>query len=527
VFTPILARCYYFVGRLSEVAERNPDLLEKREAIASLYGRLKDVRWQTVPSVTQIREQIRNKELYFREMWPDPDEFTVLRSIQRHLEDVEAGASKDDESIQLALSNYLVPFLQRFIEDGEADDVANVWWTLDILTSIGREEPFLPQLAKIIGRTKSRSGRVHPREDILEVKMSHDVLVPLRTNCFVLTDSVSIYQQLLDRAFRESRNEYHQYLDELGKFIDELFPEILRADSANLYLLATKLEASQKYIEFCHLRTLLTFLSKPMINVREYAPIDGYVCEKDTGFYEQIQTVATSIEEFISLKVESKANLPILIVGPSSSGKTYLCARIAKHFDKKTLDLPITSLDLINEAMKPESEEMKPPFIVINEVDTELRKSPFPNLLDLIDYGSYMGKELRGDVIFFTASKYPRLDEFRDFLETNKTSRRWEKGIDVFTRSKRLEIPLKHIDSYVQRCLLTLAKISAKYPESDTIEVDIGVMLDFARTAREDVRHLPSLLEERTVFHNGVLRHRDDTKNTERSVSLVRTRNHS
>jgi predicted AAA+ superfamily ATPase len=230
-------------------------------------------------------------------------------------------------------------------------------------------------------------------------------------------------------------------------------------------------EALRNYLDYIDDRYFMNSVRAKKIKIDSISPVGKFACGDQV-----INKAITELVRQLKSSGTQKARTLILIYGPSSVGKTYLVEQLFAGFgqDKKSFaerhlicTQKLDAVDAIASLVKKAKTSPSPrPFIFVDEADVKMKVSIFPSLLKLRDEGKLdvAGTELDSFVLFWGGSSHGTLKSLQDFLERQKKSRSFQKGIDVFNRSTRIELPARLMQNRSHKVALGLARVTEAFP---------------------------------------------------------------
>jgi hypothetical protein len=205
-----------------------------------------------------------------------------------------------------------------------------------------------------------------------------------------------------------------------------------------------------------------------------------------------------------------KAKTLVLIYGPSSVGKSHLVEQLFAEFgqDKNSFEelrlICIQQTDVEAELTalltRAKTTGLSRPFLFIDEADTKMALSIFPSILKLYETGKLddAGVELKSFVLFWGGGKFTTLKSLQAFLQENRKSASFQKGIDVFNRSKRIELPARLMDNRSHKVALGLLRLAEAFPPPVWVDWNVVEALRISPLPGgfRDLKDFPNKLEK-------------------------------
>ena len=442
------------ITSLSQLCE--PYLLTERPTLLELSSAL------------ELKSELKR----FSESAADPTLFAVLRALdyaekQLPLTEAEKTAMKD--KALTFIYEYLVDVVER---RRRVDDSSNAWWALrlGLESSDARFGVLVEKFLDLFPKP------VVPTAEVRNLSVVPDIYTELRTSAYTLSNIEAILEA--DAPLSPDIRSQLQAL------INNAVLRLLRATpNDNLYLACVHYEGLRNYLDYAEHEYITSKIHGSHLPLSEFRPVGEFVCA-DAGLEADIRGLLS----WLNSAAVRKTRTSILVYGASSTGKTFLVEQLFSVFGQKdvfknrrvvcspTMDFPAvlkSTLDPIPVTTPSGS----PSFVFVDEVDVEFSASIYPSLLTLIDKGEIGGTPVGIDelVMFWAGGKHGSVRAFKSFLEQKKTSKQFEKGIDMFNRAKRrIDLPSSLIRNRNQKLLLGLATIVSQF--GSPIKVDRSIV---------------------------------------------------
>jgi hypothetical protein len=458
-------------------AEWREEVLQKTRSLLLLVDPYLTARRPNLLHVKAALE-FAGDPVYFSESVADPMLFAALRAFE--YDELREPLPIPDEQ-RLRFKKETLDFIFVYLSEvlsrqREIDDSSNAWWAVRVGVESG-EERFQPLIRIILDRFPSV---VAPRDEIRKKSTVPEIYTRLRTSAYTLSN----IQAILEQNFALEA--------ELKKQLDAMIQELLTIlqdtpRSNNLYLASVHYESLRNYLDYEEFKLIADIVTSGRLQLSEFSPVGEFVCA-DSTLSETLSELKTWL---LSDDVRGHRQ-SVLIYGPSSVGKSFLIEQLfkegkQKHLFKDRQVICTPDVDVIGRIASIASEISSsptvgvPPFIFLDEADTERKSSFFPNLIDFLDKGSIRdgAPQLREFVLFWGGGKYGSVDNLRNVLEHQQENGPLQKGFDVFNRAKfKINLPAALLRNKNLKLLLGLAGILRFFNKSQlTIDTSVFTWL--------------------------------------------------
>lgn len=460
------------------------------------------------PTPADLRAVLKSRGEFgaFRESAVDTSLFAVLRTFEyfrEHTEHEEPLPMPADE--RDALKKSALDFLREYISlalrnQERIDDSSNAWWAVRVGIDAG-DKRFVPLIAGLL--EKFRRIRA-PSHEVASRDPLPDIRIELRTAGYTLSNAQAMFENLVEIDEGTSR--------QLQEMIEQIAAKLVRTPvSLNLYLASVHYEALRNYLDYVQDRFLQTRIHGGRVRRSDFCPVGKFACA-DEQLYKEIEVLAKDLR---SADGQGKRIL-VLVYGPSSTGKTFLVRQLFEEFgqgglfdQRRVICSPqIDTGAEIRRVLQEVAESGQPqPFVFIDEADVELGSSFFPMLLKLYEDGATGpgGPELRGFVLFWGGGKCESVSSLRQFLEEREQERAFEKGIDVFNRTRyRIELPPDLLSNRSHKVAVGLMNLLERCQRP--VKVDWRVVSELRRiTVTRGAREIQDFAERLAADPGGVM----------------------
>jgi len=426
-------RLFYILRHVANANEEVKTLLDP-ELKANLKYSLSLLReypqWPE-PHFLQFLPVLRGKaEFPFGEGIVDPNLFTLIRSFLAYRNEKAGFGQKVPENHNSIVLDYLLSFVKDVLDKNrEADEHANISWALAVAFRISPSKSEHLLRRYLLEWVDLQS----PREEIRQIALLPEIFVPLRTISFELINLARIANQV----FTEHTDPLHLHTElaaAIGRSAHRMLRQIDAGLPKNLYLATNLVMALHQLRDSLFMFKACESFAADEIDLDSYCPVHGYVCT-DRPMEKHIREIVQRIRTH--LDGNHPERLPILIYGPSGSGKSHLVKSIFAHFGKSSF--------FVNDQVKAPTiqtiaklvNNQQSGFLFFDEIDAPQGNNVFSSLLTLIDDGIAHGasKPINKAVLFFAGSTFERASVFEKHLQKHREDK-WEKGIDWFNRCR-------------------------------------------------------------------------------------------
>jgi hypothetical protein len=445
------------------------EALSKFESVSELCEPYLVTERPTLPDLA-LALDLKKELKWFSESAADPTLFAVLRAYDYP----EAQLPLTDAQLQ-SLKDKALTFVHDYLTDvverrRSVDDSSNIWWALRLGLESG-DARFGTLVKNLVDAFPKP---ITPSSKVKSLSVVPEIYTELRT-CAYTVSSIEAMLAIGDSG-PDSRSQLQAIMSNAAQ-------KLLHAPSENLYLASVHSEGLRKYLDHTEHEYIASKMHGRRLALSDFRPVGEFVCV-DAALESDIGGVVSWLK---SVAVQ-KSRTSVLVYGSSSTGKSFLVEQLFTEFGQKdfykdrhivcspSVDVP-TVLQRTLAAIAASPPGGPPAFLFLDEVDVEFSASIYPNLLTLLDKGEIRGSSAGVDelVLFWAGGKHGSVQGFKTFLEKKQASKQFEKGIDMFNRSKRrLNLPSSLIRNKNQKLVLGLAAIAKQF--RSPVKVDWGTV---------------------------------------------------
>lgn len=505
----IIRRLFYIMRHVSESRVRlpiplNEDTSHRLAFITAILNKFPRYR---VPQFEELLPYLINGErLPVGEGIIDPDIFTLIYSFEQYRITLQRFSQEVPTEHSDMVMNYLKKYLDEVFDGNRViDDDATLSWALYIISSISLSEA-LPYLNGYLVNYVNLSP---PSQSIRSLSLLPEIFTFARSQSFEIINLSAIYKiHLLNGKISDN-------------ILDDIFSAILRGSNnllndsegiepKHLYLTTNVIVALSQFEKTMHYHNLINAARDKVINLSKYSALPGYICT-DGGLHKSIVSTIDRIENH--LKSKEQKRLPILIYGPSGSGKSHFVKCIYEYFgyidsfQQSQVKAPNTKMlrSLINSAPGP--------FYFIDEVDSPGDGNLYANMLCLIDDGKLPDnkKTVKNAIIFYAGSLYQSAHRLQQHLDANREGK-WAKGIDWYNRCKGYTVnlsgdSLSNVDTLY---IMALSYLCKKHNTPLVVDfISILKLVEMLDTTTPAIRQLEALCDDKLVEEEGIYKLRN------------------
>ncbi len=415
---------------------------------------------------------LKSELKWFSESAADPTLFAVLRAY-----DYPEAQLPLPDAEQQTLKEKALTFILQYLIDLVAhrrpiDDSSNAWWALRLGLESG-DARFVELVKNFVDMFPKPE---FPSAEVRSLSVVPEIYTELRTSAYTLSNIEAILKSdvVLTQDIRS----------QLQAIMNNAAQKLLLAPSDNLYLACVHCEGLRNYLDYAENEYIASKMHGCRLALSDFRPVGEFVCV-DPALELDIRGLLSWLSSDANVR---KNRTSVLVYGSSSTGKSFLVKQFFSAFGQENvytqrhivcapgMDVPAAVKGALA-TIAPASPGGCPPFLFLDEVDVEFSTSIYTSLLTLLDKGEVGGTSVGVDelVLFWAGGKHGTVQALKTFLEKKQKSKQFEKGIDMFNRSKRrLDLPSSLIRNKNQKLLLGLAAIVKQF--GSPIKVDRSVV---------------------------------------------------